>query len=126
MSNLDKLDQTAMDFRHIGCVRFSSGETIKHKLAKCVSGILASEGVAVEDIQEFVAKEGAVFDFKRLALDLLLCRNDYATEDNQQYIQEARFKEGRRVDHWQIALDKRLEFETDIKVDKLDSITVRL
>lgn len=139
--NLNKLDNTCRDDRHINCVRFAKGESIKHKLAKCIAGILASEGVPIENINDFFKK-----DYNKPCLDIFRIgtwADAYRIKDNQDFIQEARFKKQfynskihgpisplkfefkqRRADHWQIVLDKILEFEIDKKVKKEGAITV--
>jgi hypothetical protein len=122
-----RLDPSFRDDRHVGCVRFSKGESIKHKFAKCLVGILATEGVPIEDIVAFFSR----FD---ITVDCVLME-DYAkdtrTKDNQDFIQEAKFRhehnmKSRRVDHWQIALDKILEIETEKQINKKGAITLHL
>jgi len=166
MNNLNKLDQSCRDSNHINCVRFAKGESIKHKLAKCIAGILASEGVPIEDIAVFIEHHNLCKDGSDCCpippmIDALeTWASEGKTKDNQDFIQEARMKHfycsvcgeidtddpkhlhsksedgtplrqveyrpRRRVDHWQIKLNKCLEFETDKRIKKEGSITVYL
>lgn len=155
--NLSKLDIAYRDDRHINCVRFSKGksESVKHKLAKSIAGILASEGVPIEDMADFFGDYPDTFKAFTKILEGRIRHKK--TSDPQDFIQEARFKstmleevehtvkyavkygvvdkkgevrrvpkKQRRIDHFQIWLGKMLEFETNPKVKKEGAITVRV
>ena len=100
-NNLQKLDSAYRDDRHINCVRFGKNESISHKLAKCISGILASEGVPIENIENYFAvrinnnegilKDVRIENYKFFVNDLKYYIQIMKTSDNQDFIQEARF-----------------------------------
>ena len=119
-----KLASAFRDDRHTNCVRFGKGESISHKLAKCLAGILASEGVAIEDIADFW--KWGLYVNEQQVFNISYFTSKNSNPDNQDFIQEARFEEGRRADHWHKKLDKCLEFETDHRIKKKDTVTVYL
>lgn len=126
ISNFNKLD---LAFRpKINALEVDIGNSLRHEMAKMICVFLIRKGVPCNLLPEYFTR------FKKNWYDPTVAKC-FALEFGQTFqktdyrpsiVTEARFKNGKRCDVYDLDTDEKVEIETKKKVTKPDSITIRI